>query len=128
MGQRTFIIGISPRLLALFRLRLRFYRRRRGGLFGFIACGGWIARTIRRALPSGRSGLGLVRLGRALVRIAAVVRLIEPRALEDDARTRAEQTPQLLLAALGAFLEVLVAHRLKFFEGVLAGIALVIIR
>src|SRR5262249_40529922 len=63
-----------------------------------------------------------------LVRLAAVVGLVEARALEKDSRSRAEDAPQFWLAALGALLERLVVDRLKLVEVVLAGVAVVFVR
>src|SRR5438105_6317533 len=87
IGQSTFIIG-CPSLL--------------GGAFCFLGCA--IGRGVR-AGGSGFIAFGgrlvalLLRLGRRLVRLAPVIRLVEARTLEDDRRAAAQQPPQLPLAA-----------------------------
>ena len=76
-------------------------------------------RRSRRRRLIGRGGL--------LVRLAAVVGLVEARPLEDDRRPGTDQPPQLQLAALRALALGIGAHRLKQLELVLAGLANVIV-
>src|SRR5207248_10513030 len=52
------------------------------------------------------------------LRLAAVIGLVEPRSLENDAGAGAEESPQLFLAALGALRQHRLGHRLEFIEGV----------
>ena len=66
-------------------------------------------------------------VGAFLVPVAAIVRLIEARAFEDDAGAGAEQAFQLLLAAGGAFDEQFIVDALKHLEFVIAGAALIVV-
>src|SRR6266566_1878953 len=120
IGQRTLIIGNSGLGLGtfprLFRTACRFFPAARSGF----AVGGILA-------GGGRLGGLLVGLGGGLVRLAAVVGLVEARTLEDDRRASAEGPPQLLLAALRALAQRLVRHRMKIVEIVVAGVALVFV-
>ena len=63
-----------------------------------------------------------------LVRIApVVVGFVEARAFEHDRRAGADQPAELLFLALRAGFQVIFAERLPLFEGVLAGVANVIV-
>src|SRR4051812_1743647 len=122
MGQDAFIIGRSRWGLGAFC-----------SILGAVGPGCWRGRAVR-AGAAGRVGLApalaggfLVRLGRLLVRLAAVVRLVEARALEDDRGPGAEDAAQLELAALGTLLQGLFAHGLELIEVVPAGVTLVFI-
>src|SRR5207248_1180715 len=118
IGQRTLIIGRSGAGLGLFRQRL-------SPIFA--------APLGRRAVTSvgrgfvGRLGSLLVRLRAGLVGFAAVVRLVEPRPLEQNCSPRAKDPPQLRLAALRAFLQRLVVDRLELVKVVFAGVALILV-
>src|SRR5579871_2422398 len=119
IGQRTLIIGRTARRLRGFPRRFPGFRRRgaRGGI-GRTVGGGFIRR---------RLGAFLLRLRRRLVRLAAVVRLVETRPLENHRRPGADQAPQLELAALGALLQGRIAERLKLVKIMLTCVALVFV-
>src|SRR5579885_572930 len=121
IGQRTLIIGTSA-------LRLRLFCRRLAGA-------GRLGRAVRVGLAGGSAaGVGRRRLGRLLVllrrrlvRLAAVVGFVEAGPLEQDGGPRAEQAAQLLLAAARTFGQYFVVKALKLLEGVLTGVADVIV-
>src|SRR5437016_1591169 len=75
----------------------------------------------------GRLGTLLICLGGRLVRLASVVGLIEARSLEDYGRPGAEDSPQFLLLAFGAFLQRRIIDRLKLVEIVVASVALILV-
>src|SRR5690606_31381618 len=73
----------------------------------------------------GRLGVGL---GGLLVRLAAVVRLVEPAALEHDGRAGGDQTLKPRLGARRALLERRRRDRLELLELVTAALAAVLVR
>ena len=85
--------------------------------FGFTRFGFTRATTIARLI----SCLGFV------VGLAAVVRLIEARAFEDDGGTGANQPPQLEFATFGALSLLLVIDSLIQLKFMIARIALIIV-
>src|SRR5262249_53778534 len=110
-GQRTLIIGNSAGILGPFLcLFLARLARTGAGLGGLAGCIGLRRRLVRCV---GRFVRGLLRLGRRLVRLAAVVGLVEAGTLENDAGAAAEQAAQLRLAALRALLQRLLGERLE---------------
>src|SRR5208283_817116 len=76
---------------------------------------------------AGRLGRRLLGLGGALVRVAAIVGLVEPRALEEDGRTGADLAAQLGGVALGAVGLGLRDDRLVRFEFIPAAVAHIIV-
>src|SRR5262245_33324037 len=89
----------------------------------------------RRTRPAGVRGRRncrlcrlLLGLGGALVRLAAVVRLVEAGALEEDGRPGAEGAAQLQLAARRTLPQGGVLERLHLVEDVVAGLAAILVR
>src|SRR5208283_1214952 len=80
--------------------------------------------TLGRA---GRLGQRLLGLGGTLVRVAAMIGLVEPRALEEDGRAGSDLASQLGRAALGAIGLGLRNDRLEGFEFIPAAVAHIII-
>src|SRR5436309_3250170 len=99
MGQRTFMIGSSCGRIWLFPRPLgiaaAFRSGRRSGSVCFgCAVGAWRPGAAGGIAFGGRR-LVLVGLGAALVRFAAVIRLIKTGAFENNGRPTAQQAPQL---------------------------------
>src|SRR5208337_2069475 len=103
---------------------VRRTRRSRGGSGAQLAGIGLGCVTLGRA---GRLGRRLLGLGGTLVRVAAIVGLVEPRALEEDGRAGADLAAQLGGAALGAIGLGLRNDRLEGFEFIPAAVAHIIV-
>ena len=115
-GQHVLIIAKS------LGFRRFFFRLRRLGV-------GFLLRGIGLTVGGRLVGLGafLVGFGGGFIGLAAIIRLIESRAFEDDGRSGPKNPAQFWLAALRTFLQGLVIDRLKFVKIVLTGIAMVFV-
>lgn len=121
IGQANLIFGRSGSGLGAFRLTFLALPPRAGAIRA--VCAGCAVCTSRGCFARSLR----VRLGCLLVRVTAIIRLVEAGASEEDSRSCTEDAAKLRLLALRALLQGGVAHGLEFIEIVIASVALVFV-